>query len=150
VETHDGPLKTKLSGWHYSSFCKSQYASDPNCGGVPNFLQCHLTVISMLDKAKELGCLAEVRDEGGFWQTRDLRALVQQIGSWNELLAAFGGRFKDLLGDGSLGVESAIAQYPDFEQLEAAGQDKLPSGYDKLVRLIGRVARKTPPEKAAA
>jgi hypothetical protein len=150
VETHAGPLKTKLSGWRYSSFCKSQYASNPNCGGVPNFLQCHLTVIAMLDKAKALGCLAEVDDEGGFWQTRDLRALVQQIGSWNELLAAFGGRFKDLLGDGSLGVESAIAQYPDFEQLEAAGQDKLPSGYDKLVRLIGRVARKTPPEKAAA
>ena len=150
VETVDGALKTKLSGWRYSSFCKTQYSSDPNCGGVPNFLQCHLTVIAMLDKAKELGCLAEVSDEGGFWQKRDLRALVQEIGSWNEMLAAFGGRLKDLLGDGSLGLESAIAQYPNFEQLEAAGQDKLPPGYDKLARLIGRVAGKTQPEKAAA
>ena len=75
---------------------------------------------------------------------------MQQIGSWNEMLAAFGGRLKDLLGDGSLGVESAIAQYPHFEQLEAAGLDKLPPGYDQLVRLIGRVARTMQAEKAAA
>ena len=103
VQTVDGSLRTKLSGWRFSSFCKSQYASDPNCGGVPNFLQCHLTVIAMLDKAKELGRLAEVNDEGGFWNKRDLRALVQEIGSWNEMIAAFGGRLKDLLGDGLLG-----------------------------------------------
>ena len=49
----------------------------------------------------------------------------------------------------SLGVESAIAQYPNFEQLEAAGQDKLPPGYDRLARLIGRVAKTTQPDKAA-
>jgi hypothetical protein len=30
VETEGGPIKTKLSGWRWSSFCKSQYASDPN------------------------------------------------------------------------------------------------------------------------
>jgi hypothetical protein len=150
VDTHEGRLKTKLSGWRYSSFCKSQYASNPNCGGVPNFLQCHLTVIALLDKAKELGCLAEVTDEGGFWNQRDLRALVQGIGSWNEMIAAFGGRLKDLLGDGSLGIESEIAQYPNFEQLEAAGQAKLPPAYDKLAALIGRVAQKTPMQKAAA
>ena len=89
-------------------------------------------------------------DEGGFWNQRDLRALVQGIGSWNEIIAAFGGRLKDLLGDGSLGVEFAIAQYPNFEQLEAAGQAKLPPAYDKLAALIGRVAQKTPMQKAAA
>ena len=141
VETSDGPVKTKLSGWRWSSFCNTQYASDPNCGGVPNFLQCHLTVIAMLDKAKELGCLGEVSDEGDFWQKRDLKALVQEIGSWNEMIAAFGGKLKDLLGDGPVGVQSAIAQYQNFEQLEAAGQDKLPAGYQKLFHLIGRVGR---------
>ena len=108
---------------------------------MPNFLQCHLTVIAMLDKAKELGCLAEVNDEGDFWQKRDLKALVQEIGSWNEMIAAFGGKLKDLLGDGPLGVQSAITQYQNFEQLEAAGQDKLPPGYQKLFKLIERVGR---------
>jgi hypothetical protein len=150
VDSERGLLKTKLRGWRGGFFCKTQYASDPKCGGVANFLQCHLTVIAMLDRAKELGCLEEVSDEGDFWQKRDLKALVQEIGSWNEMIAAFGGRLKDLVGDGPLGVQSPITQYPNFEQLEAAGQDKLPAGYDQLVRLIGRVGRKMHPEKAAA
>jgi hypothetical protein len=147
VDSERGPLKTRLSGWRWGSFCKTQYASDPTCGGVANFLQCHLTVIAMLDKAKELGCLAEVTDEGGFWQKRDLKALVQEIGSWNEMIAAFGGRLKDLIGEG---VESPITQYRNFEQLEAAGQDKLPPDYEKLARLIGRVVRSVHSEQAAA
>ncbi len=144
VETEGGAVRTKLSGWRWSSFCKTQYASDPNCGGVPNFLQCHLTVIAMLDKAKELGCLAEVNDEGDFWQKRDLKALVQEIGSWNEMIAAFGGRLKDLVGEGPVAVEAPITQYRNFEQLELAGQDKLPPGYQKLFKLIGRVGREVP------
>jgi hypothetical protein len=144
IESCYGPLKTGLSGWSWSSFVKSQYASNPQCGGVPNFLQCHLTVIAMLDKAKELGCLEGVSDEGGFWEKRDLPALVQEIGSWNEMIAAFGGKLKDLLGDGPVGLESAIAQYPNFEQLEAAGQSKLPPGFEKLAQLIGRVGAQMP------
>jgi hypothetical protein len=144
IQTPYGAVRTGLSGWSWSSFCKTQYASDPRCGGVPNFLQCHLTVIALLDKAKELGGLECVSDEGGFWDKRDLPALVQEIGSWNEMIAAFGGKLKDLLGDGALGLESAIAQYPNFEQLEAAGQSKLPPGFEKLARLIGRVGGQVP------
>ena len=139
IQTNHGPLRTGLSGWCWGSFCKTQYASNPKCGGVANFLRCHLTVVAMLDKAKELGCLERVSDEGGFWEKRDLPALVQEIGSWNEMIAAFGGKLKDLLGDGPVGLESAIAQYPNFEQLEAAGEGKLPLGYEQLARLIGRV-----------
>lgn len=149
VETEGGLMKTKLSGWRWSSFCKSQYSSDPKCGGVPNFLQCHLSVIALLDQAKELGCLAEVSDEGGFWPKRDLPALVGEVGSWNEMIAAFGGKLKDLLGEDPLGVESPITQYANFEQLEAAGQDKLPPGFGTLARLIGRVAQKAQSEEAA-
>jgi hypothetical protein len=140
IDTAHGRVPTGLSGWHWSSFCKTQYASDPKCGGVGNFLQCHLTVIAMLDRAKQLGCLASVSDEGGFWEKRDVQALVQEIGSWNEMLAAFGGKLKDLLRGGTLTVESAIAQYPNFEQLEAAGQSKLPPGLQKLFALMERVA----------
>ena len=144
VETEHGPVKIKLAGWRWSSFCKTQYASDPKCGGVANFLRCHLTVIAMLDKAKELGCFEEVSDEGDFWQKRDLKALVQEIGSWNEMIAALGGRLKDLVGDGPLGVQSPITQYQNFEQLELAGQEKLPPGYDQVSKLIQRVGREVP------
>lgn len=147
VETDRGAIKTRLSGGRWGSFCKTQYASDPGCGGVPNFLQCHLSVIALLDKANELGCLDEVSDEGGYWEKRNLPELVRQIGSWNEMIAAFGGALKDLVGDGPMGVESPITQYPDFEQLEAAGQPKLPPGYEKLAELIERVGREVAEEK---
>jgi hypothetical protein len=145
LDTPRGVIRTGLTGWHWSSFCKTQYASNPGCGGVPHFLRCHLTVIAMLDRAKELGCLERVSDEGGLWEKRDLPALVEEIGSWNEMLAAFGGKLKDLLGDG---VESAIVHYPNFEQLEAAGQTKLPSGCAELVKLIGQVGARVSQDAA--
>jgi hypothetical protein len=149
IKTSRGPLRTALEGWRWGSFCKTQYASDPNCGGVANFLRCHLTVIAMLDRAKALGCLEEVSDEGGFWEKRNLPALVQEIGSWNQMIAAFGGLLKDLVGDGPLGIQSAIAEYPNFEQLEAAGQDKLPPGYKELAKLLARVGALPQPMEAA-
>ncbi len=147
VETSAGALKTRLSGWRWDSFCKTQYASDPECGGVPNFVQCHLTVIAMLDKAREFGCLAEACDEGDFWQKRELEALVREIGSWNEMLAAFGGKLKDLLASGPKELQMPISQYPGFEHLEAAGQDKLPPGYENLARLIQRVSQQPQPKQ---
>jgi len=139
IATDRGPLQTGLSGWRWSSFCKTQYASNPQCGGVPNFLRCHLTVIAMLERAKQLGCLEEVSDEGGFWKKRDLPALVREIGSWNEMIAAFGGKLKDLVGNGPGHLEAAITQFPNFEQLEAAGQSKLPPELQKLFALMERV-----------
>lgn len=139
IATDRGPLKTGLSGWRWSSFCKTQYSSNPKCGGVANFLRCHFTVIAMLDRAKQLGFLEEVSDEGGFWEKRDVPALVKEIGSWNEMIAALGGKLKDLTGNGCVELESAIAQFPTFEALEAAGQSKLPPELQKLFALMERV-----------
>jgi len=133
-----GRVRTKLSGWRWSSFCKTQYASNPDCGGEVNFLRCHLAVIALLDKAEELGCLDEVSDESGFWDKRDVQALVKEIGSWNQMIAAFGGKLKDVLGDG---LECAISEYPNFEQLEAAGGSKLPPETKVLTRLIQQVVK---------
>jgi hypothetical protein len=138
VETSEGRIHTQLSGWSWSSFCKTQYASDPNCGGVKNFLQCHLALIALLDQAKKLGCLAKVSDESHFWEKRDVEALVKEIGSWNEMIAAFGGKLKDLVGSG---LEAPITEFPDFERLEAAGQNQLPPGFEELAKLISQVAK---------
>ena len=110
---------------------------ESNFGGLPNFLQCHLTVIALLDKAKELGCLEHVSDEGQFWKKRDIQALAQEVGSWNEMIAAFGGCLKDLAGDG---VQMPISLFPDFERLEAAGQEKLPPALAQLAKLARQVA----------
>jgi hypothetical protein len=111
----------------------------PKLRGIQNFLRCHFTVIAMLDKAKEMGCLAEAYDEGKFWENRDVEALVKEIGSWNQMIAAFGGRLKDVLGGG---VEMPIAEYPNFEQLELAGQSQLPPQIEQLAQLIKQVSLK--------
>ena len=92
-------IPTGIKGWSWSSFCKTQYASDPSWGGVPHFLRCHLSVIKMLDHAKQLGVLASVSDEGGFWEERNVEALAKQVGEWNEKIAGLAGQLKDALGD---------------------------------------------------
>ena len=111
-------LRTGLSSWSWRSFCKTQYASNPACGGVANFLRCHLLVVRMLDCARELGILENVSDEGDYWQKRDVPALAREVGEWNEMIAAQMGQLKDLLGDG---VTGAILAFPNFEHIEAAG-----------------------------
>ena len=116
-------IATKLGGWCWGSFCKTQYASNPDCGGVQNFLRCHLLVIRMLDHAKELGILKSVSDEGDFWENRNIPALANTVGEWNSMLARQAGQLKDLLGSQ---FEAAITEFPNFEHLEAAGERKEP------------------------
>ena len=105
-------IKTGLgSGWRYSSFCKTQYASDPQCGGIFNFIRCHLSVIHLLDRIAELPTMkVNLDDEGKYgrsyytddpWAEKrvytwhdgkyDVKALVEEVGEWNEMIAtAFG------------------------------------------------------------
>lgn len=109
-------IRTGLSGWRWGSFCKTQYASDPRCGGLENFLRCHLTVVKLLDHAQELGVLDTVHDEGEYWDRRDLQALAEEVGDWNSMIAGWAGRLKDLVGDG---LEAPITKFPNFEHLEA-------------------------------
>ena len=43
-------LETGLTSWCWSSFCKTEYATR---NGIDHFLRCHLSVIRMLDHAKQ-------------------------------------------------------------------------------------------------
>ena len=139
VKHQGNTIPTKLSGWRWSSFCKTQYASDPACGGLGNFLRCHLAIVALLDKAKALACLGEVHDESHFWEHRDVQKLIPNLASWNSMIAAFAGQLKDTLGKG---VQSAISEFPNFEQLELEGQSQLTPETLKLAKLIGQVAKK--------
>jgi hypothetical protein len=120
VEIEDRRVRTGLSGWTWQSFCKTQYASDPSCGGVENFLRCHLSVIRLLDHVANLGILDEVSDEGDFFERRNVEALAKEVGDWNQQLAGFVGKLKDQLGGD---LVAPITEYPDFEHLEAKGRD---------------------------
>lgn len=125
IEAKGRKVRTNLASWCWSSFCKTQYASNPECGGVENFLRCHLAVVKMLDHAAEIGVLKEVRDEGGYWENRDLRTLATEVGEWNSLIAGWAGRLKDSVGDD---VVSEITKFPNFEHLEAKGREQEDDG----------------------
>jgi hypothetical protein len=123
---HNGKrFKTKLDGWRWSSFCKTQYASNPACGGLDNFVRCHIGLVKLLDRAAEIGILAKVSDEGGYFEKRDAAELVTEIDDWNKMIAGAVGTLKDTLqslGHDSRSFLSEITKYPDFEHLEAKGR----------------------------
>lgn len=80
IEVGGKHIRTSLSGWSWSSFCKTQYAAAPEVGGVENFLRCHSAIVDLLDCAGSLGFLGEVLDEGEYWEKRDRLALAALVG----------------------------------------------------------------------
>lgn len=136
-----GTRKTKLAGWSWRSFCKTHYASDPRCGGLPNFLRCHLGVVALLDEAKRLDCLAKVSDEGEFWETRSLERLSKEIDEQSAMLAGMFGALKDAMSqtsDGAGAVQAPIADYPNFERLEAEGERLLPEQLKAMLKALAQ------------
>jgi hypothetical protein len=119
-------IRTRLGGWSWRSFCKTQYASDPAYGGVVNFLRCHISVIALLDRIRLLGgCGVRVRDEGeygGCGGKYNPDELVKQVVSYNELVASVAGTLKDSCY-GEL-ISSPILGFSNFEQLEFRGCHK--------------------------
>jgi len=139
-------VRTNLSGWHWRSFCKTQYASDPQCGGIPNFLKCHVSVITLLDRMAKLpGLRVSVDDEGKYgsstysddWKEAheagrkptyrrhkgqyNPAALAQEVGDWNTIIAGFAGAVDEALAGGGITLEAQIKDFPDFERLEFKG-----------------------------
>ncbi|MEM6753499.1 MAG: hypothetical protein AAF630_11065 [Cyanobacteria bacterium P01_C01_bin.38] len=113
----------EVNDWSWTGFCKTQYASNPEYGGLENFLKCHLLIVKMLDAACELGIDCDVSDEGGYWDSRDIEKLTSTIGEYNTLIAGFAGKLKDNFDAlGATSIEASIFDYPNFEYLEAEGK----------------------------
>src|SRR5262249_24540000 len=126
LKTEKRRVATKLKGWRWHSFCKTQYASDPRCGGVENFLRCHVSVIKLLDFIKSTGlATVEVSDEGGFWQNRDVKKLAHEIADWNELVAGLASSFRSLAEGDATSIDAPIIGFPNFEHLEAKGLERV-------------------------
>ena len=141
IEWEDRKAKTRLGGWHWSSFCKTQYASNPQCGGVANFLRCHISLVTLLDRIAKLPTVkVEINDEGNYGPSiytddpsvpkphyylhdgkYDPKALAQEVGEWNEMIAAQFGALNDLLGASGIKGSSPIHCFPNFEHLEFRG-----------------------------
>jgi hypothetical protein len=141
-------VPTKLTGWRWRSFCKTQYASDPKCGGIPNFLRCHISVITLLDRIAKLpGLNVSVDDEGKYgpslysddWQEAHAAgrkptyrrhkgqynpaSLAQEVGEWNEMIAGMSGALSDAMAKSGVELESPIKDFSDFEHLEFKGRN---------------------------
>ena len=119
LATHLGESKNWL--WHAS--CKTQYASNPEYGGTENFVKCHLSVLRMVEYAQELGILKEVVDPSGYWEQRNLEALVETVAEQNVLTAAIMGSIKDAFSTQGYRTIAPILDWANFEYLEARGND---------------------------
>lgn len=159
-------VPTKLSGWQWRSFCKTQYASDPKCGGIPNFLRCHISVITLLDRMAKLpGLRVRVDDEGKYgpstysddWKEAyeagrkptyrrhkgryNPAALAQEVGEWNSMIAGFAGALSDALAGSGTAFEAPIKDFPNFEQLEFRGHNqKYLAPFLQAMRKLGKAS----------
>ncbi|MGQ0643693.1 MAG: hypothetical protein ACT4P6_23340 [Gemmatimonadaceae bacterium] len=108
----------QASSWFWHCCCKTQYAS---AHGDDNLLLCHRALVDLLEAARSLGFELEVRDETGYWESRDPQHLVASVQRMNQLIAHFAGTFTDAardVGHDSRSIQAEIFRHPDFERLE--------------------------------
>lgn len=92
VNSHvEKPVAENLERWSWKGDCKTQFALSDKHGGMPNFLRTHMTLVKLLDHAKELGILARVSDEGGYWDNRSFASLAAEAMVLNLFIGAFSG-----------------------------------------------------------
>jgi hypothetical protein len=111
--------------YSWQSFCKTQYAGNPQYGGEANFLKAHLSLIELLDQFRARGLRVRCLDDSEYYKHRDVQRLLKTLGKWNVLIAGFAGQLGDLLKAEGLSMEAPIKDRPDFEHLEAKGLDLL-------------------------
>jgi len=102
-------IATGRTTWHWHSFCKTTYAVQP--------VQAHLSVVALLDKAKELGLDIEVNDEGGYWEHRDVVTLARKFTSDATMLSAFAAILSKEYSD----VQAPIMERGDYPDLAEKG-----------------------------
>ena len=108
--------------WYWKNYCKTQSASNPDYGGVENFVRCHTFVIAILDEMQKLGISCKVSDGSNYWENRNLEELIRNVTDSNMIVAAVMGAFKNALG-GQYTTQAPVLDYPNFEYLEAEGQN---------------------------
>jgi hypothetical protein len=111
--------------WTWFGYCKTQYASNPEYGGLENFMTSHLKIVNLLDAAQTIGIHCDVSDNGEFWETRDRRVLARAVNAGNLFTAAIMGSLKDTLTSEEGTFSAPILEFPNFEYLEGEGQQHL-------------------------
>lgn len=95
-------IPTDLDGWRWSAFIETDR------GGInEEFLRCHMLIVSLLDRADDMGILENVEDEGQFWERRDPHLLAKRAIELREP-----GDHKTEVGE-----PTEILRFPDFDRL---------------------------------
>jgi hypothetical protein len=108
--------------WQWHDFCKTQYASSPENGGIAHFIRCHQRVLALLDLCEELGILGSVCDPSSYRDHLNPEQLVSCVSEANLFTAAAIGSLKDALETHRYSTEAPILERADFEYLEAQGR----------------------------
>jgi hypothetical protein len=111
--------------WTWFGYCKTQYASNPEYGGLENFITSHLKIIDLLDAAQAMGIECDVTDNGNYWESRDRALLVSTVSDNNLFTAAVMGTLKDAATSQKATLNAPILDFPNFEYLEGDGQQRL-------------------------
>jgi len=92
------------------SFCKTQYAEE--------FVKCHLLVIQLLDMLKEEGFDVDVYDEGGYYDTRNLKVLAKNINESTAMIAGILGSLKSAAEQSGIVVEAPIENSKNYMKVD--------------------------------
>jgi hypothetical protein len=115
VDSPEWPRNAHVyADWHWHCCCKTQYASVVSDA---HLVRCHLSLVELLEEAARIGIAIEVRDETGYWESRDVGELLKRVHEMNRLVARFAGSLHDAISP-SLQAEGAIFAHPEFERLE--------------------------------
>ncbi len=110
----------KHGDWFWYSSCKTQYASVISDA---HLVACHSGLVTLLDRAIDLGVSVVVRDETRYWETRDKQCLISEVHNMNRIVAELAGNLSDHDGGVNGRVHAPIFSHPRFEHLEM-GQDE--------------------------
>jgi hypothetical protein len=102
------------AGWYWQCHCKTQYASIVS---DEHLVACHTALVSLLDRAIEIGFGVEVCDETRYWQSRDTSVLLDEVHAMNRIVAGLAGRMSDAISE-THRVAAPIFEHPRFERLE--------------------------------
>jgi hypothetical protein len=116
--------------WTWFGYCKTQYASNPEYGGLDNFITSHLKIIDLLDAAQAMGVECDVTDNGNYWQSRDRALLASTVNDNNLFTAAVMGTLKDATTSQKATLNAPILDFPNFEYLEGDGQQRLSNNHN--------------------
>jgi hypothetical protein len=116
------PDQENTQEWTWSSYCKTQYASNPEYGGLDNFITSHLKIVALLDAAESMGIACDVSDNGQYWESRDRTLLASTVNEGNLFTAAIMGAFKNVADSQDATLTAPILDFPNFEHIEAEGQ----------------------------